>query len=73
MTEARRIELPPISSADWAAAMSSSPAAAADALPALHSMLVGLRRDHAAADVDRSSGRVEGNVNRIKTIDPAGS
>jgi transposase len=47
-------------------------AVAASDLPALHSLLVGLRRDHAAVTAGLtmtwSSGRVEGNVNRIKTI-----
>ncbi len=44
----------------------------ADDLPALHSLTTGLRRDHAAVTAGLtltwSSGPVEGNVNRIKTI-----
>lgn len=44
----------------------------ADDLPALHSLIVGLRRDQAAVTAGLtlpwSSGAVEGNVNRIKTI-----
>lgn len=44
----------------------------ADNLPALHSLIVGLRRDEAAVTAGLtlhwSSGAVEGNVNRIKTI-----
>jgi transposase len=47
-------------------------AAEADDLPALHSLIAGLRRDHDAAvaglTLDWNSGPVEGNVNRIKTI-----
>jgi transposase len=47
-------------------------AADADDLPALHSLIAGLRRDHDAAvaglTLNWSSGAVEGNVNRIKTI-----
>jgi hypothetical protein len=44
----------------------------ADALPALHSLITGLRRDLAAVtaglSLPWSSGAVEGNVNRVKTI-----
>lgn len=44
----------------------------ADDLPALHSLTIGLRRDEAAVTAGLtmtwSSGAVEGNVNRIKTI-----
>jgi transposase len=44
----------------------------ADSLPALHSLLTGLRRDLdavvAGLTLPWSSGPVEGNVNRIKTI-----
>ena len=44
----------------------------ADDLPALHSLTIGLRRDHAAVTagltLEWSSGAVEGTVNRIKMI-----
>jgi transposase len=44
----------------------------ADELPALHSLVTGLRRDLAAVTagftLPWSSGAVEGNVNRIKMI-----
>jgi transposase len=47
-------------------------AVAADDLPALHSLVAGLRRDMDAVtnglSLDYSSGQVEGNVNRIKMI-----
>jgi transposase len=47
-------------------------AVAADDLPALHSMLIGLRRDLAAVTAGLtlpwSSGVVEGHVNRIKML-----
>ena len=44
----------------------------ADDLPALHTLVVGLRRDHAAVtaglSLPHSSGAVEGQVNRIKAL-----
>jgi transposase len=44
----------------------------ADDLPGLHSFTTGLRRDHQAVSnglsLPYSSGPVEGNVNRIKTL-----
>jgi transposase len=47
-------------------------AVTADDLPALHSLVAGLRRDLDAVtnglSLDYSSGQVEGNVNRIKMI-----
>jgi len=47
-------------------------AVTADNLPAMRSLITGLRRDHAAVvaglTLTWSSGAVEGNVNRIKTI-----
>jgi transposase len=47
-------------------------AVTADDLPALHSLVVGLRRDLDAVtnglSLDYSSGQVEGSVNRIKMI-----
>jgi transposase len=47
-------------------------AVAADGLPGLHSFTTGLRRDHQAVTngltLSYSSGAVEGNVNRIKTL-----
>jgi hypothetical protein len=52
--------------ADWMRAVDG------DDLPALHSLVVGLRRDLAAVTAGLtmpwSSGAVEGNVNRIKTL-----
>ena len=44
----------------------------ADDLPALHTLVAGLRRDHAAVTagltLPYSSGAVEGQVNRIKAL-----